>query len=343
MNSDTTTPSFLHYALGGGLGHLVRQVAIARSLQQQTAGKSISTIVANSEFAPTVAQLVAQENDDRIRFELLPPDCLPADAENLLEGLLASQRFDCLIVDVFPRGLGGDLANCFSNHSLLPKSLPKVLIARNLPPAYLQEFQIESFVQENFCRVLRIEPEAPFDNLPQSQLMYPVVFPAEPAAGPSSLERGQRRVLVVGSGTAAECLALRELADDLRTISSNADNLSQPCEFHFHGPPMNRSDDQFCWPPSSQLAGFDLVIGNAGYNLYWETQLAQIPAILFARTRKYDDQSLRSDLHWPTPATKLLGLIESKLTNASHHDRQPPVENSIEELTTSILSLLDPC
>ena len=340
MNSNATAPSFLHYALGGGLGHIVRQVAIARSLQQQTDGNSKSTIIANSEFASTVAQLVAQENGDQILFELLPPNCLPIDVENLLERLLASQHFECLIVDVFPRGLGGELANCFAKHP----ALPKILIARNLPLAYLQQFQVESFVRRNFRLVFRIEPEAPFGDLPQSQLTCPVVFQAAPTeADPIANRQDQHRILVVGSGTAAESEALRKLTDDLRaTTSTNDEDInSRPLEFYFHGPNSELSNDQFCWPPASQLAGFDLVIGNAGYNLFWETQLAQTPAILFAQPRKYDDQSLRSELRWPIPAVELLRLIESKLTNASQSKHHPPVRNSIEELTTSIIGLLD--
>ena len=342
MNSNATAPSFLHYALGGGLGHLVRQVAIARSLQQQTDGKSGSTIVANSEFAPTVARLVAQENGDQIRFELLPSDCSPTDAESLLEKLLASQRFDCLVVDVFPRGLGGELVNCFANHS----ALPKILIARNLPPDYLQQFEVESFVQRNFPQVFRIEPEAPFEGLPQSQLTCPVVFQSSPTkTKPIATRPDQHRILVVGSGTSAECQAMRKLAEDLKVITnaSYPDSGSRPYEFCFHGPTSDLDDDRFCWPPSSQLAGFDLVIGNAGYNLFWETQLSQTPAILLARSRKYDDQSVRSKLRWPIPAIDLLSLIEAKLANASLGAHSPPVKNAVEELTASILSLLHPC
>ena len=339
MKDDKPVPSFLHYALGGGLGHLVRQLAVARSLQQQAAGKSKSTIVANSEFASIVADLVAKENDDRIRFELLPPDCLPTEAESLLGRLLARECFECLIVDVFPRGLGGELANCFANHA----ALPKVLVARNLPLDYLQQFQIESFVRKNFCQVFRIEPEAPFAGLPQSQLTCPVVFQGRPPkSNPTATRPDRHRVLVVGSGTNAECLAWRELTDELRAIvSANDDCVSLlQFEFYFQGPMVNTSD-HFHWPPTSQLAGFDLIVGNAGYNLYWETKLAEVPSVLFARHRKYDDQSLRSNLQWPVPAIELLSLIREELTSASSNLCRTTVENSIDDLTASILNMLN--
>ena len=339
MSSDSG-PSFLHYALGGGLGHLVRQLAIAQSLQKQTASQSKSTVVANSEFAPTVAQLITKETRSRVQFELLSPDCLPAEAERVLDRLLACQQFDCLIVDVFPRGLGGELVSCFGKHSVLPK----VLVARNLPSAYLRQFQVESFVRKNFCRVLRIEPAAPFESLPQSQLTCPVVFSSEPTVSDSNaVQRRHRKVLVVGSGTNTECLALRKLTDDLRklTNTSAVNKSALPCEFEFHGPSANSSDDQFHWPPSSQLAGFDLVIGNAGYNLYWETQLAPVPAVLFAQPRKYDDQTLRSQLQWPIPTVELFDLIQSKLNNASTSSCHTPLENSIGKLTASILQQLE--
>ena len=51
-----------------GLGDVykrqVRQLAIANSIQKQVAGKSKSTIVTTSEFAPLVAQLVTHQDHD---------------------------------------------------------------------------------------------------------------------------------------------------------------------------------------------------------------------------------------------------------------------------------------
>ena len=222
--------SFLHYALGGGLGHIVRQLAIANSVQKQVAGKSKSTIVTTSEFAPLIAQLVAHQDHDHIQFELLPPNCLPTESEHLLSKLIDSKPFACLVVDVFPRGLGGELVNCFAKQL----NLPKVLVARNLPSAYLHQYQVESFVENNYQRVFRIEPEAPFENLPQSQLTCPVVSQsATTSPTPATTRDDERRVLVIGSGTQAECQELRRLADDLNSIASSniADDTSQPVSY----------------------------------------------------------------------------------------------------------------
>ena len=334
----TVTHSFLHYALGGGLGHLVRQLAIANSIQKQVAGKSQSTIVTTSEFAPTVAQLVAHQAHDHIQFELLSPTCLPTEAERLLTNLIDSKRTACLIVDVFPRGLGGELVNCFSKQP----NIPKILVARNLPPAYLRQFQVESFVRNNYQRVFRIEPEAPFENLPQSQLTCPVLFQSAPInSSPATTQDDERRVLVIGSGTHAECQELRRLADDLNSIASSkiVDDTAPQFKFYFHGPTL-AGTNQFHWPPGSQLAGFDLIIGNAGYNLFWETRLIQVPAILFAQPRKYDNQKTRSALTWPMPAIEIFNLVKSKLCSAPENTPPTPDKNSIDELTTGILGLL---
>ena len=330
--------SFLHYALGGGLGHIVRQLAIANSIQKQVAGKSKSTIVATSEFAPAVAQLVAHQDHDHIQFELLPPNCLPTESEHLLSKLIASKPIACLIVDVFPRGLGGELVNCFVEQP----NLPRVLVARNLPSAYLHQFQIESFVRNNYQRVFRIEPEAPFKNLPQSQLTCPVIFQSATANPAAATTQGdERRVLVIGSGTQAECQELRRLADDLNSIASSniADDTSQQCKFYFHGPTL-AGNDLFHWPPASQLAGFDLIIGNAGYNLFWETRLTRVPAILFAQPRKYDNQRIRSEFNWPMPAIEIFDLVKSKLGKASENTPPTLDRNSIDELTASVLGLM---
>ena len=329
--------SFLHYALGGGLGHIVRQLAIANSIQKQVAGKSKSTIVTTSEFAPLIAQLVAHQDHDHIQFELLPPNCLPTESEYLLSKLIDSKPI-CLIVDVFPRGLGGELVNCFVQQP----NLPRVLVARNLPSAYLHQFQIESFVRYNYQRVFRIEPEAPFENLPQSQLTCPVIFQAATTSPiPATTQDGERRVLVIGSGTHAECQELRRLADDLNSIarSNIADDTSQHCKFYFHGPTL-AGNGRFYWPPASQLAGFDLIIGNAGYNLFWETRLTRVPAILFARPRKYDNQRIRSEFNWPMPAIEIFDLVKSKLGKASENTPPTLDRNSIDELTASVLGLM---
>ena len=333
----TDTYSLLHYALGGGLGHIVRQLAIANSIQKQTAGKSKSTIVTTSEFAPLVAQLVTHQDHDHIQFELLPPNCSPTESEHLLSKLINSKPI-CLIVDVFPRGLGGELVNCFVQQP----NLTRVLVARNLPSGYLHQFQVESFVRNNYQRVFRIEPEAPFENLPQSQLTCPVIFQAATTSPtPATTQDGERRVLVIGSGTHAECQELRRLADDLNSIarSNIADDTSQPCKFYFHGPTL-AGNGRFYWPPASQLAGFDLIIGNAGYNLFWETRLTRVPAILFARPRKYDNQRIRSEFNWPMPAIEIFDLVKSKLGKASENTPPTLDRNSIDELTASVLGLM---
>ena len=338
MDKNTSPRSFLHYALGGGLGHLVRQLAIANSIHKQVAEKSKSTIVTTSEFAPLVTQLVTHQDHAHIQFELLPPSCLPVESEHLLSKLIGSKPIACLIVDVFPRGLGGELVNCFVEQP----NLPRVLVARNLPPGYLSQFQVESFVRNNYSRVFRIEPEAPFENLPQSQLTCPVLFQsATTNPAPATTQDEERRVLVIGSGTRAECHELRRLADDLNSIASSniADDTSQQCKFYFHGPTLT-DNDRFHWPPASQLAGFDLIIGSAGYNLFWETRLAQLPAILFAQPRKYDNQRIRSAYNWPMPAIKIFDLVKSKLSEASKNTPPAPDRNSIDELTASILDLV---
>ena len=340
MGADATRLSFLHYALGGGLGHLVRQWGIAHALQKQSAGKSKSTIVTTSEFAPTVAKRVAQLDHDRVQFKILSPNCLPDEAKKLMEDLIATERFACLIVDVFPRGLGGELVGCFAKYS----NLPKVLVARNLPAAYLQNLQIEPFVRSNYKQVFRIEPYAPFEKLPQSQLTCPVVFQPETANEPGSVagRQDERRVLVVGSGTSSECNALRDLSNKLQAIASKSDASDdlRLCNFSYYGPTPDLNDDQFSWPLSARLNGFDLVIGNAGYNLFWETKLAQIPAILFARRRKYDNQVLRSEVRWPIQVNDLLGMIGSKLQPAPESTCSIPRGNSIDDLAASILNLL---
>ena len=63
--------------------------------------------------------------------------------------MLEEEQYECVIVDTFPRGLGGELAE------ILPQlSVPKVLIHRDINPDYVIAKNLPDFVADNFDLVI---------------------------------------------------------------------------------------------------------------------------------------------------------------------------------------------
>src|SRR5207237_1065899 len=85
--------------------------------------------------------------------------------------VINNELYDCLIVDTFPRGLGGELAN------ILPqlKSTPRILVHRNINPDYVRAKGLQRFVANNFDLVLVPGEmgELPFAHLSQVRCSEP--------------------------------------------------------------------------------------------------------------------------------------------------------------------------
>ena len=106
---------WLVYALGGGLGHLTRGLALARAARRQ--GVRV-TLLTNSPYASVLP----------VRDELHRDDCLiiiPAQsdlqaAKCQVRDIIRDSTAQLVIVDTFPRGLGGELADSVDSHRSRP-------------------------------------------------------------------------------------------------------------------------------------------------------------------------------------------------------------------------------
>ncbi|MFP2930590.1 hypothetical protein ACLESO_36410, partial [Pyxidicoccus sp. 3LG] len=148
---------WLVYALGGGMGHLTRAGALARMAARQ--GHAVS-LLTNSPFAPGLPLeevLGSGVSVRRLGAELDKPTVRGA-----VERWLEEARADVLVVDTFPRGLGGELA------PLLPGlRTRKVLVHRDLNPAYVARFDVARAV-EAFELLLVPGEDAPFAGHPRA-------------------------------------------------------------------------------------------------------------------------------------------------------------------------------
>ncbi|MBD1895992.1 UDP-N-acetylglucosamine--LPS N-acetylglucosamine transferase [Coleofasciculus sp. FACHB-129] len=130
---------WLIYALGGGWGHLTRSLSLGRMATRYHHVK----ILTNTPYAT----YLGGEGCD---VQIIAPNVGFAATCEQVRDVLLNTRYDCLIVDTFPRGLGGELAD------ILPqlKHIPRILIHRDISPVYIHRFALRSFVKENFDAVI---------------------------------------------------------------------------------------------------------------------------------------------------------------------------------------------
>lgn len=145
---------WLIYALGGGWGHLNRSLALARSVTKQYQIK----IITNNYYLDYI-------ESDQCEIIAIPTNKNFKQTQEAIQNIILKTKYDCLIVDTFPCGLGGEL------RSLIPHiSQTKVLVNRYLNPNYIQQYQIDKFVKQYYDLIL-IPGEntiSPFTNLPQT-------------------------------------------------------------------------------------------------------------------------------------------------------------------------------
>src|SRR5580698_10096100 len=119
--------SWLIYALGGGFGHLTRASALARAALHDNV-----RILTNSPYANLVQRALPELN-----IIALNPVMTVAEGRAEVVSRIASEAPECLIVDTFPRGLGGELSDVISSFPGL-----KVLVQCDLNPQYSAAFDL---------------------------------------------------------------------------------------------------------------------------------------------------------------------------------------------------------
>ena len=135
---------WLLYALGGGLGHLTRAVALSRAAlrgsgQDEQKTHTEIVLLTNSPFAETLPVSNELGRGHRV-LKLRSTLSRDETAAQVIE-LLQTERFDTFIVDTFPRGLGGELA------PILPElACRKLLVHRDLNPRYCDQYKLQEFV-----------------------------------------------------------------------------------------------------------------------------------------------------------------------------------------------------
>ncbi|WP_008310565.1 hypothetical protein [Leptolyngbya sp. PCC 6406] len=329
---------WLIYALGGGWGHLNRAIALTQAVPH------FVDILVNSPYTATV-QASLQRSD--ITLHGLPEGLSVNGVPPYIHHWITQHPADCLIVDTFPRGLVGELAD------LLPAlEMPRILVHRDLDPRYLAAKQIPGFVQQHYDRILVPgEESAPLRHLPQARLTAPWLLREshelsamrETVRDRYRLQGDQPLILICATGRPDELSLFGEL---VRAIAETHPYCTVRCLAHRCPPTCPPNLWITHWPGIEVLQLADIVIGGGGYNLTYECAALGKPLIALPLPRRYDRQFDRSCRHSFTASNPAhcLGMIAQILARLPWVQPEPAVPNvnGVHQAVREIQALAKP-
>ena len=277
----------LYYALGGGLGHLTRALAIGRHFRRRTADPFL--ILTNCAETARI-----HEPADLLQLTPAPEADAPALGE-LVRELVAAVRPAVLAVDAFPAGILGELA------PVLP-SLPtrRVAVLRRLQSRWVERWGLADLLPSAYDAVALVEPGAALPGAAPGlrcvETPPVLVRDADELLSPSEV---RHRLGHPGDGplVGAVVTGARPADQGLLGVARRATLAVAPeAAVRFltpHPGGMPAGEYAFHFPLLEWLPALDLVIGPAGYNLCHETAALGTPVVFVPQPRLYDDQWAR--------------------------------------------------
>jgi hypothetical protein len=274
---------FFIYALGGGWGHLTRAAALAR-----LARPAKMRILTNSPYAAHVRGAFPD-------LDLVVLNC-DATAQNLRSRVreeIESADPDCLIVDTFPRGLGGELIDRL--HAMRGF---KALVQRALNPEYTAAANLTAFIEQTYDLVLIPGDAASAPEGPKRRVTDPWMVRSShelPSAAEARialrLNAAENCILICAAGNRDELAWYGEVAELIRDLENGISVrvIAPAC------PP--RCPKEFWipyWPAIDLYAAAGVLVGGGGYNTIHEAEVSGAPLICRPWDRKYDRQLERA-------------------------------------------------
>ncbi|AFY30983.1 glycosyltransferase [Calothrix sp. PCC 7507] len=288
------TNTWLIYALGSGWGHLTRALSLGRiaATQRMVTERSRSKvkIITNSPYAQQI-------DNENCLVHSIPQDVGFSATCLQVQAILRETECDRLIIDTFPRGLGGELAD------ILPelRHIPRILIHRDINPRYITAKQLRSFVRENFDMV--IVPgegkDLPLCDLPNVQHTAPwLIRNAWELSDRITMrshilkvDQSIKTILICAGGNISELPLFGQLALQLHQ------NFPE-CAVRILAATCPQACPEALWishhPGIECFAAADIVIGGAGYNTVYECAAVGVPLVALAFPRLYDRQKKRA-------------------------------------------------
>jgi UDP:flavonoid glycosyltransferase YjiC (YdhE family) len=253
----------LYYALGGGHGHVLRGLAVLSRLGH-------GTLLGPARLASWAAALgVTYVSPSAAELHAWPAPGL-------------------LVVDVFPRGVVGELT------PLLQRTAVAWLIARRVREHYYLHPPVRAALERCYERVAWCEAPPPgLAALGTNSIRLPPILLAAPG-----LERAQARrhldvaleaplILGLGSGEAERQHRLCRLLGNIAARHGAALRFVST-ELASAGPVVS------IFPAAAWLPAADVVVTAAGYHAAYETARAGVPTVFVPQARAYDDQRWRA-------------------------------------------------
>lgn len=269
----------LHYALGGGLGHLTRARAFLHTLGLERE----AILFTSSPFA----------GDPRVTGGLAVvrvPGALERDREGLrahLERTLQETGATGLVVDAFPAGIVGELAGWRPPRGVALRHVARLLRwERYASDAsdLLPRFDV-TFVVEELHPGHRLALEAVSAELHRLTLVDPPSPAPAPIDGP--------HVLVVHSGPPEETLDLVASATELARADGRGARVVLASPVRPESLPAGVEWRDAC-PATGLFAAADRLVAAAGFNVVRQTEAFRDKRFLVPYPRRFDDQFARA-------------------------------------------------
>ena len=204
--------------------------------------------------------------------------------------MLGRREFDVLIVDTFPRGLGGELAPWLDR-----LDVPRVLIHRDLSPSYARWADLPA-VAGRYDLIILPGEDAPTGDLAARDAHGPLAGPRprgtpRPRRGPADsafpATTGPR------SSSSAAGVPRRSKPPGRWRPGSTAISPTGPRSASLRRSTPSSPDEVAIWPLLEVAAGVDVLVGSGGYNTVHEARATATPLVALARPRRYDRQAHR--------------------------------------------------
>jgi len=257
-----------------------------------------------------------------------------------VESIASATPGQLWVVDVFPRGVLGDLS------ALLP-SLDRApwLVSRRVREEYYLEPEVRAAIEGSYERLLWCEePEPGLAQLRLPQERIPAICCRRPdeclsrsaARSELGVDASEPLVILIGSGPP------RGQGELLRLLLQVRSRLGDTFRLEMLSPALPSREEsgvrvRALYPAMCCLRAADLVVSAAGYSAVWETRRLGVRAVWIPQPRRYDDQLWRgrSGVMARTP-TELEASIASALSAPAEEPAPPDLEDGAATLAARL-------
>lgn len=278
------------------MGHVTRALSFCAAVKRwnATPSRDVSvrvSILANSPFLPHLpidSELVDPAVGAHQVYRLEPNDPQQMVQEKVRR-FFGNTRADKLIIDTFPRGLGGELADHIKRHTC-----HQVLIHRNLSNQYCEQFEVHEFAR-NYDQIIQPGEFGPLRNRSAAFVTPPWLVRNQDELLSEKRAREKLGVsvdediplaVVVGCGRRDEVQFMANVSKELKNVFSDR------LKIRFVSPIQTQGQHtaSIVWPLIECLPAVSMMIGSGGYNTVNEARATGTRLFAFAQQRMYDRQ-----------------------------------------------------